>query len=327
MGIPIHRVKYDRNPVRWFFRAHRFFRSRAEIAIVHAHGATHFIPVTLLAAKSAGIPVRIAHSHAAKFRRSDQQTRSRRTLRALAVIAIRMIATRLIGISNAALEEIAGPNWRGQGRAEVLLYGFDYTRNDRAGERAAKLRTALGISEGATVIGHVGRFDPVKNHELLVRSFAEFVTVRPHSALVMVGVGPTLETIVRLCETLGIADRVYFPGTTDDVPAYMAMFDLFVLPSLSEGLGIVCLEAQAAGTRSLVSTGVPTEVCVIPDAVFALSLDSGPKEWANEMCRLVQLSQPQQATWRAEVENSSFGIKRCVSDLNRVYESELKRLS
>lgn len=325
MGIVIHRLRYDRNPVGWFFKVRRFFREHPGIAIVHTHGPGHFASATLAAAKSAGIPARIAHSHEAKYLRANQQTLPRRMLRAASVEAVARVATRRIGISDVATQDIAGARWRDDPATSVLLYGFDYSRNDGAQKRAEDLRSRLKIDRRATVIGHVGRFDPVKNHELLVRAFTEFLKRVPEAVLVLVGIGGTRPEIEALCEQLGVKDKVRFAGITDDVPAYMAMFDLFVLPSFSEGLGIVCLEAQAAGTRSLVSTGVASEVAVIPEALTRLPVDAGAERWAAEMHKLIQLPKGDAAKWRAAVEDSEFGIRRCVAELNEIYASELDR--
>lgn len=325
LGIKIHRLRFERDPFRWFQRAVQFFREQGPIAAVHSHGSIHFIPIVLAAAWAAGVPIRIGHSHAARHVKGAPQTLKQRFRRALSIPAIRLIASRRIGISEPAIEYIGGRGWSRNPRSSVLLYGFDYSRNEGAAERAAGLRRELGIGEKTVVIGHVGRFDPVKNHELLVRSFARFVKSEPDSALVLVGEGETRAGIAELGHSLGISDKLHLPGATDDVPAYMAMFDLFVLPSLSEGLGIVCLEAQAAGTRSLVSDRVPREVVVVPEAISVLDVESGEERWAGEIRRLAALTKPDAAKWRIVVESSVFGMRRCVAELNEIYASELER--
>ena len=325
MGIPIHRLVFRRNPFRWFVEAFKFFRRRGRISVVHSHGPVHFAPIVLGAAKLAGVPSRIAHSHEAGHIRSDRRNFRHWLRRTLGVAATRLVATRRLGISEPAIEHIAGRNWRRDPHSSVLFYGFDYSRNHGAPERARDLRGTLGIGMSSTVIGHVGRFDAVKNHAFLARSFAEFLKSAPDSVLVMVGAGTTRGEVEALCRDLQISDRVRFPGTTDDVPAYMAMFDLFVLPSFSEGLGIVCLEAQAAGTRSIISTGVARDVVVIPQAVSVLPIESGPGGWAKEMQRLTEQEKPDREQWRQAIEASAFGIRRCVCDLDAIYEAEIGR--
>ena len=118
---------------------------------------------------------------------------------------------------------------------------------------------------------------------------------------------------------MGLAGDVLFPGTSADVPAFMAMFDLFVLPSFNEGLGIVCLEAQAAGTRALVSDVVPEEVRIVPGAVESLPLDAGAQAWGDAIVAMTGLPRADAEDWRAQVEASRFGIGRCVRELNHIY--------
>jgi glycosyltransferase involved in cell wall biosynthesis len=323
LGIPIHRLRFDRDPLSWFLKARHFF-GRERPTVVHSHCSAHFTAVALAAARTAGIPVRIAHSHEARHIGSDQ-TLGQRLRRAASRPVIRWASTRRIGISEVAAEESVGAGWRRDSLTSILLYGFDFSANDGAPERGRALRRKLKISEKSIVIGHVGRFSPVKNHDLLLRSFAEFASNVPDAVLVMVGTGELQPQIEKLAHELGISGRIRFAGLSDDIPAYMAMFELFVFPSFSEGLGIVCLEAQAAGTRCLVSTGVPPEVIIIQEGVSVLSVEAGPKSWAKEIERLLLLPRPDRHLWRQKVEESAFGIRRCVSDLNAIYASELAR--
>jgi glycosyltransferase involved in cell wall biosynthesis len=207
----------------------------------------------------------------------------------------------------------------------VLLYGFDFSRFRGAGDRAKLLREKLGIPETAKVVGHVGRFEPVKNHRFLLDAFAAALRHAPDLQLVLVGDGPVFDETRQVAASLGIEKQVLFSGTSSDVPAYMAIFDLFVLPSFSEGLGIVCVEAQAAGTPAIVSDVVPAEVEVIPGAVKHLSLDAGVSAWADAIVR--RLGEPRLAAQEAlsRVNASAFGIGRCVEELDAIYRSELER--
>lgn len=132
-------------------------------------------------------------------------------------------------------------------------------------------RNEFGIPNNAYVVGHVGRFIKVKNHPLIIRSFAKLKKLRPNAKLVLVGEGDDMEKIQILCSDLGVIEDVIFTGARPDVPQLMSMFDVFIFPSLYEGLGIVLIEAQAAGLRCVVSKHIPHEafvtnkVCVIDD--------------------------------------------------------------
>ncbi len=323
VGIPIHRLLMGRSRTAWLRGFRRFLEEKGPFDAVHSHAYLFSAPV-LSAAKAAGVPVRIAHCHTARSKGRDHQTLWHRLRRAAAIRWLRQSATRRIGISDAAIEEIAGREWRSDPRASVLIYGFDFTRYVGAADRGRDLRLGLGIT-GAPVIGHVGRFEPVKNHVFLLEAFAALLEFRPEARLVLVGDGPTRREVIARTAALGLGEKVLFPGTTDDVPAYMAMFDLLALPSLSEGLGIVCVEAQAAGTLSVVSDAVPREVSVIPGAIEFLSLYTGAEAWGKAFERRLGEPSPDPQQSLSEVEVSRFGIRRCIDELDKIYRAEVGR--
>jgi glycosyltransferase involved in cell wall biosynthesis len=324
LGIRIHKLPMGPNKFAWLHDFRRFLAETGPYAAVHSHVYLFSAPV-LAAARKAKVPVRIAHCHTARSRGADHQTLRHRIRRAVAIKWMKRAATRRIGISGAAIEEIAGNSWRSENSACVLLYGFDFSRFDGAEAKSGALRKRLGIDAKALVIGHIGRFHAVKNHPFLVKAFAALLESLPNAQLVLAGDGPVLDETRALVASLGIERSVHFPGATNEVPAYMAMFDLFVLPSFSEGLGIVCVEAQAAGTRSLVSDAVAAEASVIPGAVEFLSLSSGSKAWAETMARLLEMPKPDPADWLRQVESSNFAIGRCVDELDSIYRSEMAR--
>jgi len=305
----------------WLRRFGAFLKENGPFDGVHSHVYLFSAPV-LSAAKAAGVPVRIAHCHTARSQGRDQQSLRHRLRRAVAIAWLRRSATRRIGISDAAIEEIAGRDWRSDPGASVLIYGFDFSRYAGAGERARELRRSLAIADDVSVIGHVGRFEPVKNHAFLLEAFAALLDHQPDARLVLVGDGPIREAIKGRSDALGLTGKVLFPGTTEDVPAYMAMFDLFALPSFSEGLGIVCVEAQAAGTLAVVSDVVPAEVSVVPGAIEYLSLDAGAKAWGEAFDRRLGEPSLDPARSLTEVESSRFGIRRCIDELDSIYRTQ-----
>ena len=324
LGIPIHRLPLSEGKLGWFKRFGTLLRDFGPYAAVHSHGAPHLAAPLLAAAKRAGVPIRIAHSHSARSKGRDYALRYR-LARRLAMAWLKRSATRRIGITDLAIEEIAGPGWRSEPDCSVLIYGFDFDRYRGAGKRAKALRKSLGIAAGAPVVGSVARFMPVKNHALLLEAFAACAGELPEARLVLVGEGPLRPAIERQAELLGISDRVLFPGTTEDIPTFMAMFDLFALPSFSEGLGIVVVEAQAAGTPALVSETTPSEASVVPGAVEVLPLAAGASAWGVAMAKRLRQPPPDPADWLDQVEASRFGIRRCIRDLDSIYRSELER--
>lgn len=322
LGLTIHKVPHDRSWLRWFRDFHRYLKANGPFDAVHSH-PSRVGGAILATAALAGIPIRIAHQHDARSAGPDFRSVRERLLRRATMALTKLSATRRIGITEAAIEDIAGSNWRRQKDCSVLLYGFDYASFDGAADRALELRTKLQLEPGERITGHVGRFDPVKNHPFLLRTFAKAVARDPQLRLVMVGRGRLEEEARTLASELGIAQQVRFAGATQDIAAYMALFDLFLFPSFSEGLGIVCVEAQAAGTRVLASDTVPVEAAVVPGGLDFLPLEAGEAVWAERIHDLLGRPKPDPAEWRRTVEQSAFGLDRCLVDLHAIYREQL----
>jgi glycosyltransferase involved in cell wall biosynthesis len=321
LGIRIHKVPHCGSWPRWFADLRRFLKNEGPFDAIHSHPSRIGGAILATAALS-GVPSRIAHQHDARSAGPDFHSIREHMLRQGTMLLTKFAATRRIGITEAAIEDIAGKNWRAAKDCSILLYGFDFSSFNGASERARQLRARLALEPDARIIGHVGRFDQVKNHPFLLRTFAEIARAKSDARLVMVGQG-RLETEIRaLASSLGIEHLIRFAGSTQDIAAYMALFDLFLFPSFSEGLGIVCVEAQAAGTRVLASDTVPREAAVVPGAVEFLPLAKGERRWAERAAELLDLPPPDPVDWRHQVEQSPFGVARCIRDLHEIYHEE-----
>lgn len=321
IGVTIHKLPHHGSWPRWFADFYRFLKSNGPFDVVHSH-PSRVGGAIIATAALAGVPSRIAHQHDARSIGSDFTSLSERIFHRGTMILTRLAATRRIGITEAAMEDIAGKSWREQKDCSILLYGFDFSNFASVGERAQQLRDSLNLDPGVKIIGHVGRFDQVKNHPFLLKCFAEIARERSDVRLVLVGTGRLEPEMKSLASELGIAETVRFAGSTQDIAAYMSLFDLFLFPSFSEGLGIVCVEAQAAGTPVLTSDSVPREAAVVPGAVDFLPLALGERAWARRGLELLAQPKPDAGEWRQIVEKSPFGIARCLADLNEIYRAE-----
>lgn len=323
LGVRIHKLPQSGSWLRWFGDFRRFLKEKGPFDAIHSHPSRVGGAIVATAAL-AGVPSRIAHQHDARSAGPDFSSVREGLLRQATMLLTRLAATRRIGITEAAIEDIAGRNWRSDKNCSILLYGFDFSRFNGAFERAQELRRDLRLGPDARIIGHVGRFDPVKNHLFLLKTFAVVASRMSDLRLVMVGQGRLQPEIRALADSLEIGHLVRFAGSTQDIAAYMALFDLFLFPSFSEGLGIVCVEAQAAGTRVLASDTVPREAAVVPGAVEFLPLVLGESQWAEQAVELLDLPKPDPEDWRGRVEQSAFGISRCVQDLHKIYREEIE---
>ena len=158
---------------------------------------------------------------------------------------------------------------------------YVYNENNRN-----KYRAILGVQSAFTII-HIGRFAPQKNHRFLLTFFANLSKEMPDVKLVMVGDGPLKADMELYTEQAGITEKVLFLGQRNDVPELLQAADLFVLPSLYEGLPIACLEAEAAGLPCLVSDEITKEICLSND-IQLLSIDD-EKCWIEACERINKL--------------------------------------
>ncbi len=138
-----------------------------------------------------------------------------------------------------------------------------------------------GLSDDAFLVGHVGRFHSVKNHEKLFAVFQEVHKMRPSARLVLIGTGKQQEKarIAGFMAQYGVQDATIMLGLRSDAAAIMSVFDVFVLTSTSESFSLVLVEAQAQGVRCVTSNVVPPEV--VCENCVALDLEESNRVWAN----------------------------------------------
>ena len=139
----------------------------------------------------------------------------------------------------------------------------------------------MGIA-GSFAIGHVGQFRREKNHCFLIRIFHEVLQADPNCVLVLVGKGAEMDSAKALAQELGIEKQILFLGARGDIPRLMQAMDVFVLPSIYEGLPVTMVEAQAAGLPCLISDRVPIE-CKITEDVHQIPLEAPLSRWAESI--------------------------------------------
>lgn len=220
-----------------------------------------------------GIKMRIAHSHNAIF--TDSLIR-----KALCYVLQRIVtenATHLAACSKAAAVYQFGKG--AAKRVTIIKNGIDTKKFRFQEEKRTEIRQKFNL-EGNFVIGHVGRFNVQKNHRFLVDIFREIVRKEPLARLLLVGEGELEDSIRAQVKSYKLCENVIFVGVTDRVEDYLCAMDVFVLPSLFEGLPIVGIEAQTSGLPCIISDKVTSEVKTV-DCVEFVSLSSGVKVWAN----------------------------------------------
>lgn len=142
-----------------------------------------------------------------------------------------------------------------------------------------RIRSELGL-EDSFVVGHIGRFIDAKNHGFLLTIFQEVLKREPHARLLLIGDGPNRKEIEEKVELLRLGQAVIFAGFRSDVPEILQAMDIFLFPSLYEGLPVTLIEAQASGLPSVVSDTITKEI-EVTDLIQFVSLESVAKAWAD----------------------------------------------
>jgi glycosyltransferase involved in cell wall biosynthesis len=292
--------------------------------IVHSH-VHHFSGVTLRAAHLAGIGTRIAHSHTDTSVAQAKATMARRAYLKVTAALIRRHGTIALAASEKAGRALfAWSHDDSRCPWEVLHYGIDLSPFLVCPDKAS-LRREFGLGPDTLVVGHVGNLLPVKNHGFLIGAFAEISKQHPQSALLLVGEGPLREDLEAQVAARGLKERVLFVGPRSDVPRLLAgVVDVFVFPSLWEGLPLAVIEAQAAGLPILLSDRVSREVDILPGVIHRLPLESGPAHWAR-VCLRVSHDRILPEIARRKVLESDMNIQQSVTTLQDTYDSCMRR--
>lgn len=255
---------------------HRDADGRSEFHMIQGH-MTSTAAIYLPIARKCGIETTIAHARSAGVDKGLKGILTRFLRCNLSKKADYLFTcSELAGIS------VFGKKAVEQGRTRFLPNAIDCQKFAPDPLVREKIRRELGI-EKCYVIGHVGRFHYAKNHEYLLRVFAELVKRKTRDyVLLLLGEGSGMEDIRILSRELGIGDKVYFLGNKSNVNDYYQAMDYFVYPSRFEGMPGTIVEAQTAGLRCLMSDTICKEV-IATELVTTRSIREDPGLWADEI--------------------------------------------
>lgn len=271
LGGVIYRfsLREDGNLLKYLYELNKFFRLHREYKIIHCHMESIGFLVFLFA-KFYKIEVRISHAHT----NSTEKNLKGRVKFFLSKLV------KYVSTDNYACSVEAGDYLFGKRPYKVLENGIELDRFWFKDEKRKKVREELGISEETMALGHIGRFCLAKNHWLVVDIFYEYQKKVANSVLLLVGEGEELARVRKKCQDLKIEDKVKFLGVRKDTDYLYSAFDVFLLPSLFEGLGIVLIEAQMAGLYCYASKEVVPTEALISDRLQYIDLEKPASWWA-----------------------------------------------
>ncbi|GIP51617.1 glycosyltransferase [Paenibacillus vini] len=232
----------------------------------------------IIAAKLAGIPVRIAHSNYVEVEDKNGPNLRRKLTRKLRLLFCKRLATHLWGCSAAAMEFQFGKDSRDI-RREVVPCPVNLKKFMSSSLNKEEACKELGISMNKINFLCVGRYVKQKNQLFLVECFAEMTKIRADLQLILVGSGPLDNEIRRHAREYGIENQLIMLDARTYIPLALAASDFFILPSISEGLGIALLEAQASGILCFASDACQPESNM--GLIEYLPLEKGAQYWAN----------------------------------------------
>jgi len=282
-----------------------FFREHKEYRILHSHirsCASLYIPV----AKKHGLKT-IIHSHSTSNGKGFKSLAKK-----ILQYPLRYQADYLVACSKEAGEWLFGKAYLRRGKYMIIPNAVDVKKFSLNENVRNDYRKQLGV-EGKIVFGNVGRFHESKNHMFLLDVFSEIHRRNGNTVLMLVGDGYLRSVIENRIHQLGLDNSVILTGTRSDVPNLMQAMDVFLFPSLWEGLPVTLVEAQAAGLPCLVSDRITTDAD-ISNLIHRLSIDDVSK-WAD-----LALSPLERHDVSKEIKASGFDIKDSAKFLTTFYQ-------
>lgn len=242
------------------------------IKVLHAHNEAMAL-YALQGAKKAGLPARIHHAHNTSMVKDYKYP-----LKIFCKQFLPYAATDLWSCgTDAGVYYYGEKRWQKSGH--IMRNAIDLSKFGFDSSIRAAMREEYGLND-KFVIGHVGRFNPQKNHTRILDIFAALLKIRPDSCLVLIGEGELEGQMKQKAADFGISDRVKFMGLRADVDRWYQAFDVLLMPSLFEGLPVVGIEAQASGLPCVFSDAVTNEAAILKTSRM-VSLSSANEEWAK----------------------------------------------
>lgn len=245
---------------------------------IHAHMQLNN-GLILKVAKDIGIKTRISHAHLNGD--YSKNSFSRNCYRKYSKYLIRSNTTVNVSCSNESGKYLY------DGREFKLLKNAIDLNNFNLGNKHNRyLNEELNLKNDIKIITHIGRFVQAKNHKFIIDIFSKVIEKNNNYRLILCGEGPLKEKIQELVKTKELSDYVYFLGVRDDINKILLGTDIYLMPSILEGLPVVLVEAQAAGVNCIISDNIPKECDMEMGLINYMSLNDNSNKWVNTILQL-----------------------------------------
>lgn len=310
-GCKIFKLREPSENYGEYFKALKDLMSKYPYTAVHAH--TMFsIGWVMLAAKQMKIPVRVSHAHSALI---DGNGLVKSVYENVMRKLILSCSTDLVACGEKAGIRLYGEKAYKK-RGNLILNGIDTDAFVFSQEKRDEIRKKFNI-EANYVLGHTGRLAEVKNQIFLLKLMPDILKQRPDAVLMLIGDGDDREMLRNTAKELNIQDKVIFAGNTTNVQNFLSAMDVFVFPSLYEGLPLSILEVQANGLPCIISDTVPPDV-FLTDLIHPLSLKDGKEKWINE---ILAVNRNTKTDYPLQLKNAGFDIHTAMKKVYEIYEN------
>lgn len=314
LGGHIYRLSFreDYNFVKYVRDLDKFFKSHTEYKVIHGH--MHSLgAIYLYMAKRNHVPVRIAHSHT-----NNTQKDEKKCLKLFMNSLYDKFATDLFACSYEA-----GRYMFGEKNFKVINNAIDSEKFLFSKNKREEKRKELAV-ENYFVVGNVGRFELQKNQTFTIDVFEKLHEYQKDAMLLLIGSGSMEEEIKEKVYKKGLKEKVLFLGNRNDVAELYQAMDVFLMPSLFEGLGIVGVEAQAAGTPIVCTDTLPEEINVTP-LIYRMSLNCSAEQWAKEILK-ARDNKETHKDMREYIINANYDIRNLSEMLENFYVDKNKTI-
>lgn len=304
------------NPLKYFkYKKYvkRIVDTNPDIKIIHAHNGS-LAYFALKCAKAIKFPNRVAHAHATMIPHSKKTYFDIKWMyKNLFKNRIKYQANYFWGCSTEACEFYFGNNKK----FTIINNAIDEKKFVFNLDKRKEKRKELKINDDTLVIGHVGRFMIQKNHEFLIDIFEEVHKKNKNTVLLLIGDGELKEKIKEKIKNKNLENDTIFLENIDNVNEYYQAMDIFVLPSLYEGLPVVGIEAQAAGLKCFFTNTISPEVKITDNVTF-FGLNDSPSKWADEV--LKYKDRYKRIDMTKQIIEAGYSIKEEAKKLQKLYE-------
>ena len=277
--------KMRKNPIRYRKAWRTFWKTHAgEYSAFHFHTNSLANVIAIEEATRAGVPIRIIHSHSSMANKGKLQWLND-FLHNLHKKKLPVLATHLFACSDKAASWLFGDTKIGSLPVIQINNGIDIEKFHYNEANRNHIRQKLKL-EGMKVVGHVGSFLPVKNHKIIVEVIEKAYAMDPSIRCIFIGQGCLFEEIKDLVASKNLNNVILFMGLQSNVHEWLSAMDVFIMPSLYEGLPVSLIEVQANGLPAIVSDTI-TDSVKLQNNRFYKSLSDGPIEWAENIIKVI----------------------------------------